>query len=106
MKRESAKVSRETGKRLPAEGKEASGMELSERKKEILKSVVDAYIASGEPVGSKFLTTVSQIPLSSATIRNEMSELDTQRYVGRGRRGHTRSCRGLPQVRHGAQGHS
>ena len=33
MKRESAKTSRETEKRLPAEGKEASGMELSERKK-------------------------------------------------------------------------
>ena len=81
MKRESAKTSRETEKRLPAEGKEASGMELSERKKEILKSVVDAYIASGEPVGSKFLTTVSQIPLSSATIRNEMSELEEMGYL-------------------------
>mgnify|MGYP002431080489 CR=1 FL=1 len=56
-------------------------MELSERKKEILKSVVDAYIASGEPVGSKFLTTVSQIPLSSATIRNEMSELEEMGYL-------------------------
>ena len=81
MKCESAKTSRETGKRLPAKGKEASGMELSERKKEILKSVVDAYIASGEPVGSKFLTTVSQIPLSSATIRNEMSELEEMGYL-------------------------
>ena len=66
---------------LPANGKRANGMELSERKKEILKSVVDAYIASGEPVGSKFLTTVSQIPLSSATIRNEMSELEEMGYL-------------------------
>lgn len=56
-------------------------MELSDRKKEILKSVVDAYIATGEPVGSKYLTSFSQIPLSSATIRNEMSELEELGYL-------------------------
>ena len=51
-------------------------MVLNDRKKQILKSVVDAYIASGEPVGSKYLTSHGNISLSPATIRNEMSELE------------------------------
>ncbi len=49
---------------------------LSERKKLILKAVVDAHIEHGEPVGSKFLTQNKQIAYSSATIRNEMAELE------------------------------
>lgn len=56
-------------------------MELNERKKQILKSVIDAYIASGEPVGSKFLTSYGNISLSPATIRNEMSELEEMGYL-------------------------
>ena len=56
-------------------------MELSERKKQILKSVIDAYIDSGEPVGSKYLTASTDISLSSATIRNEMSELEQLGYL-------------------------
>ncbi|MBE7008323.1 MAG: heat-inducible transcription repressor HrcA [Ruminococcaceae bacterium] len=48
-------------------------MELSERKKQILKAVVEHYIDSAEPVGSK---TISQeLGVSSATIRNEFAEL-------------------------------
>lgn len=49
---------------------------LSERKKLILKAIVDAHIENGEPVGSKFLTQNKQIAYSSATIRNEMAELE------------------------------
>ncbi len=56
-------------------------MELNERKKKILKSVIDAYIASGEPVGSKYLTSYGNISLSPATIRNEMSELEEMGYL-------------------------
>lgn len=56
-------------------------MDLSERKKQILKSIIDAYIDSGEPVGSKYLTTYGNISLSPATIRNEMSELETLGYL-------------------------
>lgn len=56
-------------------------MELNERKKAILKSVVDAYIATGEPVGSKYLTTKDEFNVSSATIRNEMSELESMGYL-------------------------
>lgn len=51
-------------------------MELTERKKQILKSVCDAYISGGEPVGSKYLTQNGKFALSSATLRNEMSELE------------------------------
>ncbi len=56
-------------------------MELNDRKKQILKSIIDAYIVSGEPVGSKFLTSQGNISLSSATVRNEMSELEEMGYL-------------------------
>lgn len=56
-------------------------MEMTERKKKILKSVVDAYIASGEPVGSKLLTSGDQFAVSSATIRNEMNDLEEMGYL-------------------------
>lgn len=55
--------------------------ELSERKKQILKAIIDAHIRLGEPVGSKFLTQNEQISLSSATIRNEMAELEEMGYL-------------------------
>ena len=54
-------------------------MELSERKKKILTAVVESYIATAEPVGSKALAQV--IGCSSATIRNEMSELTGMGYL-------------------------
>lgn len=55
--------------------------ELSERKKLILKAIVDAHIQNGEPVGSKYLSTDKQIACSSATIRNEMAELESAGYL-------------------------
>ena len=55
--------------------------ELSERKKLILKAIIDAHIADGEPVGSKYLMETKQIPCSSATIRNEMAELENLGYL-------------------------
>ena len=54
-------------------------MELSERKKRILTAVVEGYIATAEPVGSKVLA--STIGCSSATIRSEMSELTAMGYL-------------------------
>ncbi len=56
-------------------------MELTERKKRILKSIVDEYIRNGEPVGSKHITASIPDTLSSATVRNEMSELETMGYL-------------------------
>lgn len=55
--------------------------DLSERKKLILAAVVEQYIRTGEPVGSKGLLEASDLNVSSATVRNEMSELDTMGYL-------------------------
>lgn len=55
--------------------------ELSDRKKLILKAIIEAHIVNGEPVGSKFLTQNQQISCSSATIRNEMAELENMGYL-------------------------
>lgn len=57
------------------------GAELSERKKQILKAVVEAHISQGEPIGSKSLQQTGAITLSSATIRNEMAELEEMGYL-------------------------
>ena len=57
------------------------GKELSQRKKQILKAVVEAHIAAGEPVGSKFLVQNQLLSCSSATIRNEMAELEEMGYL-------------------------
>lgn len=54
-------------------------MDLSERKKKILSAVVDRYIMTGEPVGSKVLC--GNLSVSSATVRNEMSELSEMGYL-------------------------
>ena len=56
-------------------------MELSERKKKDLRSVVDLYIRTAEPVGSKAITELPDMNYSSATIRNEMAELTTMGYL-------------------------
>ena len=65
---------------VPKDPKEFS--ELSERKKLILKSIVEAHIAEGEPVGSKYLIENNrQLTCSSATIRNEMAELEAMGYL-------------------------
>lgn len=50
-------------------------MELSARKQAILTAVVQTYIKTGEPIGSKLLSNILNFGLSSATLRNEMSEL-------------------------------
>ena len=55
--------------------------ELSERKKAILAAVVEQYIKSGEPVGSKELLALTGMAVSSATVRNEMSELASLGYL-------------------------
>ena len=56
-------------------------MELSERKKKVLRSVVDLYIRTAEPVGSKEITELPDMKYSSATIRNEMAELTNMGYL-------------------------
>ena len=50
-------------------------MELTERKKKILRAIVDNYVRTAEPVGSKMIAEMPGMDFSSATIRNEMAEL-------------------------------
>ncbi|WP_040196379.1 heat-inducible transcriptional repressor HrcA [Candidatus Soleaferrea massiliensis] len=50
-------------------------MELDERKLKILAAIVEAYINTGEPVGSKTVCSMLDFPVSSATVRNEMAAL-------------------------------
>ncbi len=54
---------------------------LSERKKMILKAIIDLHIENGEPIGSKFLVQNNNIKASSATIRNEMAELEERGFL-------------------------
>ena len=56
-------------------------MELTERKKKVLRSVVDLYIRTAEPVGSKAITELPDMNYSSATIRNEMADLTAMGYL-------------------------
>ena len=56
-------------------------MELSERKKQILRAVVENYIQTAEPVGSKAIVASAGLKVSSATIRNEMAELENLGYL-------------------------
>ena len=50
-------------------------MELTERQKQILRAIVDIYVSTAEPVGSKAIAALPDMKYSSATIRNEMAEL-------------------------------
>lgn len=54
---------------------------LSDRKKLILAAVVEHFIKTGEPIGSKELISNTGLNVSSATVRNEMSELSTLGYL-------------------------
>lgn len=56
-------------------------MELDDRKKKILSSVVEDYIANAQPVGSKALVDKYHLDYSSATIRNEMKLLEDEGYL-------------------------
>ena len=56
-------------------------MELTERKKKVLRSIVDLYIRTAEPVGSKAIAALPDMKYSSATIRNEMADLTSLGYL-------------------------
>ena len=56
-------------------------MELSERKVKILKAIIQNYLDTGEPVGSRTISKYTDLNLSSATIRNEMSDLEEMGYL-------------------------
>ena len=55
--------------------------ELDERKQKILKAIIQTYLETGEPVGSRTISKYTDLNLSSATIRNEMSDLEDMGYI-------------------------
>ena len=56
-------------------------MELDERKVKILKAIIKNYMDTGEPVGSRTISKYLDTKWSSATIRNEMSDLEEMGYT-------------------------
>lgn len=56
-------------------------MELDERKFKILEAVIRNYLITGEPVGSRTISKIEDICVSSATIRNEMADLEDMGYI-------------------------
>lgn len=56
-------------------------MELDERKRKILQAIIRNYLETGEPVGSRTISKYTDLNLSSATIRNEMSDLEELGYI-------------------------
>ena len=56
-------------------------MELTDRKKKVLRAIVELYIRTAEPVGSKAIAEMPDMNYSSATIRNEMADLLAMGYL-------------------------
>jgi len=56
-------------------------MQLGRRKLQILQAVIQDYISSGEPVGSRTIAKKYGMGISPATIRNEMSDLEEMGYL-------------------------
>ena len=56
-------------------------MDLNDRKRKILQAIIDEYIGTAEPVGSRTISKKENLGLSSATIRNEMADLEEMGYL-------------------------
>lgn len=56
-------------------------MQLDERKTKILQAIIRNYLETGEPVGSRTISKYTDLNLSSATIRNEMSDLEELGFI-------------------------
>ncbi len=56
-------------------------MELDDRKIKILEAIIKNYLETGEPVGSRTISKYADLNLSSATIRNEMADLEEMGYI-------------------------
>ena len=69
--------------------------ELSERKLTILHAIIQTYLETGEPVGSRTISKYSDLNLSSATIRNEMADLEELGYI----LSHTHLPEGFHQIK-------
>src|SRR5438552_11490036 len=61
---------------VPIGSTEVSLGQLNERSREIFRRIVESYLATGEPVGSRNLSRIIPMPLSPASVRNVMSDLE------------------------------
>src|SRR6202030_4087989 len=61
---------------VPIGSSEISLAQLNERSREIFRSIVESYLTTGEPVGSRNLSRILPISLSPASVRNVMSDLE------------------------------
>jgi len=61
--------------------KGSDGMQLDDRKRIILQAIIRNYLETGEPVGSRTISKYTDLNLSSATIRNEMADLEEMGYI-------------------------
>src|SRR5579883_2075571 len=50
--------------------------QLNERSREILRQIVESYLATGEPIGSRNISRLIAVPLSPASVRNVMADLE------------------------------
>jgi heat-inducible transcriptional repressor len=66
---------------MSANNRVGGGIVLNERKKKILQIIIEDYISSAEPVGSRTIARKYDLGLSPATIRNEMSDLELLGYL-------------------------
>ena len=58
-----------------------TSLDLDERKLKILQAIIRNYLETGEPVGSRTISKYTDLNLSSATIRNEMADLEELGYI-------------------------
>jgi len=61
--------------------REGADMDLDDRKLKILQAIIKNYLETGEPVGSRTISKYTDLNLSSATIRNEMADLEELGYI-------------------------
>jgi heat-inducible transcriptional repressor len=61
---------------IPIGSTQVSLAQLSERSRDIFRQIVDSYLTTGEPVGSRNISRLIQVPLSAASVRNVMSDLE------------------------------
>ena len=61
---------------VPIGSTQVSVAQLSERSRDIFRQIVDSYLATGEPVGSRNISRLISTPLSPASVRNVMSDLE------------------------------
>src|SRR3974390_1706065 len=61
---------------VPIGATQVSLAQLNERSREIFRQIVESYLATGEPVGSRNISRLITTPLSPASVRNVMSDLE------------------------------